>query len=66
MIFIKPEYRVGNQEVSDLVSAIIENMGTPFKVLANTLVLIFIRGGTVKPRKSVAVLPENAPEPSQE
>ena len=65
MIHVEPEHSGGDQEAGDLISAVVEDIGAPFLVLADSPVLILIAAGAVKSAETVRVLGEVRRNPVQ-
>ncbi len=58
MVFLKPEYRIGNKETPDLITIIVEYQGTPVGVLTLAGIQMLIQRCSVKSCKSVSILRE--------
>ena len=55
MVLFQPEQGVGDQEADDLLAAVIEDEGAPFRVMALARVLVFVKAGAVKAAQAVAI-----------
>ncbi len=66
MIVLEPEHRVGDQEVAHLVAAVVEDLGAPVHVLAETRVLVLVQGRAVEMREAVVIAREMRRHPVDE
>lgn len=65
MEVLYPVEGVSDQEVFDLIFAVIEDLCAPVRVLALSRICVFIERLTVEVGKSVGILQGSGPEPSQ-
>ena len=56
VILLEPEQRVRQQEVADLVAAVVEDQRAPVLVLALARIGVLVERGAVEPREAVRVL----------
>src|ERR1044072_7528126 len=56
MKFPKPIKRVGNQKISYLVTAVVENVGTPVRMFALARIEMLVKRGAVEARERESVL----------
>ena len=61
MVFGQPIQRIGNQEILDLVSAVVKNFGAPIRMLALLWVCILIQRLAVKVCQTVFVTRKMTP-----
>ena len=66
VILLEPEQRVRQQEVADLVAAVVEDQRAPVLVLALPRIGVLVERGAVEARQAVRVLRESGPAPSRE
>ena len=66
VVHIEPEHRGGDQEAGDLISAVVEDVGAPFLVLADSPVLVLIAARAVEAREAVSVLGEVSGNPVED
>ena len=65
VVFIQPEQRVGNEEVADFFSAVVENIGTPLEMFSPSGILMFIQCCAVEPPQTKFVFGEVGRHPVQ-
>ena len=58
MELLKPEDQVGNQEVADFIPAVVEDQRSPFLMLSDPGIAVFVEVRTVEERQAMAVLGE--------
>ena len=63
MELVKPEDEIGNQEVSYLIPAVVEDQCSPFLVFANPWVGVFVQVAAIEEGKTVTVFGEVARHP---
>ena len=63
VILVQPEQRVGDQEVADLVPAVVEDQRAPVRMFALPSVGVFVQRRAVKLRQAVFVLGEVGRDP---
>ncbi len=66
VILLQPEQRVREQEIADLVSAVVEDQRAPVAVLSLTRILMLEERRPVEPGQPVGVLREVARDPVQD
>ena len=60
---LEPEHQVGNKEVTNLVAAVVEDQRSPFLVLTDAGISVFIEVGAIKEGQAVGILREVARNP---
>ena len=63
MELVKPKDEIGNEEVSYLIPAVVEDQRPPFLVLANSWVGMFVKVATIEESKPMTVFGEVARHP---
>src|SRR3989337_4500754 len=58
MIFLKPEYGIGDEKVLYLVPAIIKYQRTPFLMFSYPRIKVLVKSSTIKPCQAVCILGE--------
>ena len=66
MVLVQPEQRVGQQEVADLVAAVVEDERAPVAVLPLPGIGVLVERGAVELREPVRVLGEVAGNPVED
>ena len=58
MVFIDPEHRIGDKEIADLMSSVVEHHRSPVRMFALARVFVFEKGRAVETKKSVGIAGE--------
>jgi hypothetical protein len=66
VVLLEPEQRVRQQEVADLVAAVVEDQRAPVLVLALPRVFVLVERGAVEAREAVRILREVARHPVEQ
>ena len=66
VVLVEPEQGVGDQEVADLVAAVVEDVGAPVAVLALAGIGVLVQRGAVEPPQAVAVAGEVGRHPVED
>jgi hypothetical protein len=66
VIFVEPEQRVRDEEIADLVAAVVENQRAPILVLAHPRIGVLVKIGAVEFGRGRARLSENAGHPIED
>ena len=66
VVLLEPEQRVRQQEVADLVAAVVEDQRAPVLMLALPRIGVLVERGAVEPREAVRVLRKVSRAPSRE
>ena len=66
VIFFRPEHGAGEQKIPDLMTSVIENIGSPLFMLSESGIGIFIQMGAVKIAQPETVLGEMGGHPVQD
>ena len=66
VVAVEPKQRVGDQEVGNFVSAIIENVRAPIRVLAQTRIVVLVQVGAIEAAQAVSIAREMRRHPIQD
>ena len=66
VILLEPEQRVGQQEIADLVAAVVEDQRAPVLMLALPRIFVLVQRGAVEPREAVRVLRKMSRHPVED
>ena len=60
---LEPEHQVGDEEITNLVAAVVEDQRSPFLVFSDSGITVFIEMGAIKEGQAVGILREVARNP---